>query len=95
MDYYFQKTIIDLLTNILEENKRMSVQMDALVEEVRASITVQEGVLILLDTLTDRLNTVIAELQAQAVDTAELEVITADLAAERQKVAEAVVEHTP
>jgi len=73
----------------------MSVQMDALVEEVRASITVQEGVLILLDTLTDRLNTVIAELQAQAVDTAELEVITADLAAERQKVAEAVVEHTP
>jgi hypothetical protein len=97
MDYYFQSKVLKKLEqsrkfsrDILQEMRRMSREMDALIVEVQNTVGVEESVLVLLDSLAASLQTALDQLATSGVDLTAIQTITTDLATERQKLADKV-----
>lgn len=80
--------IMSILTYIVKEIKKLADKFDVLVEEVAAERTVVDSVVALLLKLDEQL--------ADAKDDpAQIEAIRSGLAEQRQRIADAVVAHTP
>lgn len=82
------RTALAVLGRLERMVKTLADKFDVLVEEVAAEKTVIDGVVTLLERLDEQL--------ADAKDDPEqIEAIRTDLAAQRQRLADAVVAHTP
>jgi uncharacterized protein Yka (UPF0111/DUF47 family) len=89
-----QKKIAEQLYVLKVEINNMSVQMDALLLEVKNTKDVQDSVLVLVDRMAARLRTLINQLAQQKVDTTALQTMATELATQREKIAAAVVANT-
>ena len=81
-------SIITLLNHILKENKKMTQQMDELIEAVNAENTIIDGAITLiegfnarLDAINANLADVIVQLQAAQANTVALEEVNAEAVA--------------
>lgn len=81
-------SVMRLLTHIAKELKTLADKFDVLVEEVAAERTVVDGVVALLERLDE-------ELADAKDDPAQIEAIRSGLQEQRQRIADAVVAHTP
>jgi len=86
-DFYFKTLmiekfdqIINLLAQILVENKKMTVQMDNLIEAVTAESTVVDSAVTLIEGFNARLQTIVDQLIAVQAELVLANVNTAELA---------------
>lgn len=82
------RTVLTVLSRLERMMKTLADKFDVLIEEVAAERTVVDGVVTLLERLDEQLG------EAKN-DPEQIEAIRTDLAAQRQRLADAVVAHTP
>jgi hypothetical protein len=89
------KKIIQMLENLTEEVYDMSVELDALVQQVGETEGVEASVITLLQGIRVQLDEIIAELAAAQVDNAKLVELRDSLDASEQALAAAAANFTP
>ena len=89
--HHFQHIGFDPFAQILEEIRKMSAQLDALVAAVSANTTITESAITLLQGLHAKL----LELIANGIDPVAVQQLADDLSAQTQKLADAVTANTP
>lgn len=80
------------LTDLTQEIRRMSAQLDALRAAVAANTTVTGSAIELLNGLHDQL---VALLAQETIDPAQVQALADDLSAQTQALADAITENTP
>lgn len=87
--------IIKLLEIQNKEIKHMSVELDALILQVGETVGIEQSVIVLLQGIQARIDTLIEELEAAQIDTTKLVELNADLNTSELALAEAVANFTP